>query len=1794
MSFLKRFKTKRTKKKETLRSEDSPPVYSKLGPQDTEQIITNSTNAAFQEAWKMHWKELSESEKLAWSFQEVRSPLKVHKTIDDMDKYHRDQSVARKCAEGTLRFLRAIETLMAGVTIGMQAYPDVSSIVVGIVRVVINIAVKYFEYYEKLTGMLERLSDHLQVLDLFTRNKSEEPLLHSTLVAIYVNILAFCRYARRAFVDQGDIKRSNSFAMLAKVQWAPFEEQFGRIQSNLKHHTENLDRISAAITLNSTLEIREDVKKAPETAQNERREFLSWISTESIEEIHGMIRRKRLADTGSWLFEHLNYKKWALEEKVGPLWLFGPAGTGKSVLASMVIDHFSKNEDNVEVIHIYFKGEDTTIMRNSLVDVLSMLVKQLCWNIDVLPEQLLEFYRNSKRNARKPTSEDIKALFTECLNHVGKTVLVLDGLDEYEETKRKQLLNFISQTLAQRLNLKIFITSRLENDIKNVLHRCECLPIESVSQTRQDLVRVVKHHVTNELGHIEPEFQEEVIKLLIEKSGGIFLWVNFQLNDLTKIPEQSIRAQLNTLPSGLEETYLEYFRGINMQPQTVTTLAQRCFLWTFHTNARLTGSQLRDAVSLDLRISGNEQDLYSIDTLETVTKNLLNVPEFPFSRVRPVHFSLQEYATSSDSPPSDLREFLLPDSESANQQLAILCLEHLLADVPPRDFFDTILFYSAAYFETHIKRLKKIPGALIDLLDRILIKEKHMPLKILTWRWPITHETYPDISCMGCPKSVDPVFFMKCTGLDQIDVLWKRYSHLEQPTSYPDGYLHLAVAGRLEDTVKDMIAQGVEADQLDVTGRSPLYYGCDTGCPLEIVKLLVEEGANINLRTDDGKTPRKIAINFHVAKYLESIGGVEKKNGNPKENKETTPAERPQVYTSDWNPEQTEQVIAKTTNAAFLEAWRMHWMDLDESEKVEWSFQEVKSPLKVQKTIEDMDKLHREHSISRKVAAKTLRFFEALETLMSGVAIGIQSYPEVSAIVVGVVRVVINVAVKYFEYYEKLSQMLERLAEHIAIFDLFTQNNSDEQILHRIEQERRNFLDWICKYEIEEIHGIVREKRHPNTGLWLLDDRSYKSWILEKGTHPLWISGPAGTGKSVLASMVIDHLKDCTKYPDYTVAYMYFKGEEVDTKHLPSRVMSMLVKQLCWNLETLPERTLQFFRDFEKNARQHTFEDLSFLWVDLQLNDLVQIPQSDIENQLTMLPSGLSDTYIECLRRINAQPRANRLLAQTCFIWALYSYRLTGRSEFCDLVSLEAKLSEDKKGKYGWMEIEGATKQLIIAPGYWGRVRPLHFSFKEFILNPECPIPVDLQCYVPDSDTANARMAIMCLQHMMAENVPPGNILSTGLFYCGAYFDRHIRELATLPDELMDLLDQLFNNEPHKFLRILAWRWPLAHENYPDISCPGSPSSMDPVFFMQCTQLDKVPSIWSRYSNEHNPMLSVSNMEKHSSHSKFIHKLQSLDVDKKGCNLRSLAQNCFLWSLYAKKPITTAQLLDAVALDLKTSPKRTKGHEYFYTLTDLRNATCDLLLISGFGLNRVRPLDHDSERFICSAIHDDDTAIGLKEFFPSQREANIRLSSYCLQHLLADTPPEDSLFTILPYCASYFDAHIRSLDNKIPPNVLQLLEQLLNSGPLNLRKVISFRYPTTDESFPDVDCPGSPASIEPGFFLRCVNLHETVGPETWSRFAKREEDSYPEEYLHLAAVTGLTDIVASIISTAGVDINREDGIGFTALQYAVQAGQHGIVQILLDSGARVQGADGEHAAVINKKSTVKFTLKAKI
>ncbi|KAE8549969.1 hypothetical protein EYB25_008494 [Talaromyces marneffei] len=1617
MALLKLFKRKKSKS-QTISADQNVNPTEQPSPEQMGFVIANSTNPAFQEAWKQHWMGLDDSERAAWSFQGHNSPLKMQRTIEDMDKLHLQETASRRIAGPTLRFLRAIETVMAGATIGIQAYPDVSSIIVGIIRVVINVAVKYFEYYEKLSKMLEELVDDIQVLDLFTQNNANSPELHDTLVALYTNILAFCRHARRVFHIQG----ASSLAVLVKVQWAPFEEEFGEIRANLNRYTAKLDRVTAAITMNTALAIREESKKTSSSyAQNERKEFLDGICGDRIEEIHNMICEQRLADTGSSIFRHSVYEKWVSEQCTGPLWIYGAAGTGKSVLASMVIDHFSQdsNQKDHAVAYVYIKGEDTTL-RGSPSRIVSMLIKQLCWKLETLPSQTLDYYRQCKKDARLPVLNKLETMFIECAGSLSRVVAIIDGLDECEEKSRKPILDFIIAA-SQQTDCKFLVTSQWEWDIERAFRRTKSLIIPDMTSDLKDIARVVKYRVEKELGHLSLDTQEYLTQQLVEKSGGIFLWIDFQLNDLAQVIEHDVKAQLSVLPSDLQATYIQYLRKINAQPITNKKLAQRCFLWAFYTDRLLSSGEFLDAIAL---VNDHEKVKYNAFDLMAITKKLIRVTNIIFPRVRPVHFSLREFAVNLQSElPLELQS-MIPDNETANARLAIECLQHLLADIPPEEFMRNILPYCGSHFDTHIRRLTTIPEEILQILDRILFTEEHKLLKILIWRWPVPigEELEPEFGCIGNPQSIDPMFFLRCTKLYQIPAIRSRYATIERIEAYPDGYLHIAAMTGLDDVVGELIERGVDPNREDTGSFTALQALSDAEeCSETIVIMLLKAGGDPYKATKSGRSPYEHAQNRKREKFVQILSefkGLKAIETSENGVVDETHAEHcppilaltlavslhllavPPTLASinQSNLPFMQNVIETSTSPAFQEAWRKHWDDLSDSEKGLWSHQHTQTPLQIEETMKKLDKDHLDESLLRKISDRTLGFLQVIDLLMRGATVAVQGAPSVGSVVLGVFRVVIDAAVRYLEYYEKLTEMMEYLIgllHTVGVYDGIKFNEprlhetlvsiyasilafcSDalevfakvqwapfekkfgqirDDLQHQIEnlnivsnavtmksvmaieanmnkkqslkaqKERRDFLDWICKHDVETLHDEIDNKRHKDTGSWLLETDSFKSWVNQNKENILWLNGPPGTGKSVLASVAINHLIKRSKHTQDTVIYAYFKGEETNSQYLPTQMISSLVKQLCWALPALPEPAIEFYSNFLMNGRRPSFNDLEslflkclklfervfvvldgldeceqkhrkmilnfvfgigaqsedakifvasrkqidilhafrrhkflhvssrdplaqediaklikhrvatelshidpevretvvqtvteksngmYLWVDLQLTDIAQVPEADIERQLELLPSGLEDTYAPSL-----------------------------------MLSLSHKTTAQQKKPYDAHTLNEVTFGLLtigIIPYF--RVRTIHFSLKEFVTDPNANHPDDLRGFLPDTGTANAKMAIMCLQHLMSDTEPQ-DFFETCLSYCAEHFDGHIQSLTIIPEELWKVLDCIFLERPEMLKRILAWKWPSQAYDYPSIVCMGNPKSVDRDVFMRCTKLHEIPAVWSRY-----------------------------------------------------------------------------------------------------------------------------------------------------------------------------------------------------------------------------------------------------------------------------------------------------------------------------------------------------------
>lgn len=196
----------------------------------------------------------------------------------------------------------------------------------------------------------------------------------------------------------------------------------------------------------------------------------------------------------------------------------------------MAIKHLIERSKHTKdtVLYTYFKGEE----RNTQylpTQMISSLVKQLCWSLPALPEPAIEFYNDFPKNGRRPSFNDLESLFRKCLNLFERVFIVLDGLDECEQKHRKTILNFLFDLGAQS-ELRVFVASRKEIDISHAFRRHKFLDVRSTNHLAQeDIARLVKHRVVTELSHIDPEVQELVIQTVTKKSEGMYVFLNSRI-----------------------------------------------------------------------------------------------------------------------------------------------------------------------------------------------------------------------------------------------------------------------------------------------------------------------------------------------------------------------------------------------------------------------------------------------------------------------------------------------------------------------------------------------------------------------------------------------------------------------------------------------------------------------------------------------------------------------------------------------------------------------------------------------------------------------------------------------------------------------------------------------------------------------------------------------------------------------------------------------------------------------------------------------------------------------------------------------------------------------------------------------------------------------------------------------------------------------------------------------------------------------------------------------------------------
>ena len=140
-----------------------------------------------------------------------------------------------------------------------------------------------------------------------------------------------------------------------------------------------------------------------------------------------------------------------------------------------------------------------------------------------------------------------------------------------------------------------------------------------------------------------------------------------------------------------------------------------------------------------------------------------------------------------------------------------------------------------------------------------------------------------------------------------------------------------------------------------------------------------------------------------------------------------------------------------------------------------------------------------------------------------------------------------------------------------------------------IIEQKTKVLNWLTpiNYGLQQSDFI--KKRQEGTGNWLLNSDEFQHW-LHHSKETLFCQGIPGSGKTIMASIVISHLDAKFKNDaDIGIAYLYCNFRQ---HYQRSDLFSSLLKQLSWRRSIVPESIQRLYEHHRDKQTRPSFDEV--------------------------------------------------------------------------------------------------------------------------------------------------------------------------------------------------------------------------------------------------------------------------------------------------------------------------------------------------------------------------------------------------------------------------------------------------------------------------------------------------------------------------------------------------------------------------------------------------------------------------
>ncbi|KAL7819460.1 hypothetical protein V8C44DRAFT_138759 [Trichoderma aethiopicum] len=580
--------------------------------------------------------------------------------VEDENRKHARKSSSR-LLEKFQRNTEGLQSLSSVIELAVQAKADCLCPLWAPVKFILQISKSHSLVVHNITAMVQVLTENLSRIELY-QNLQNDPDMQTELLRIFNDVTSFCVKALVFF-------QSRTPARVWKLAISPPRKNFQNSVDQLKSHMQGVHNTAVAIELAKQHEYRRE---------QDRLAIINRLGATNVREVHQRKVEAKAPNTCEWILSHPTFVAWeessSQEASERFLFISGKSGCGKSILASSIIETFDQQKKRT--MYFYFSG-----LESSRQDADSLVRWFL---LDVLPSTTEETVQIIKLLFAKgePTSSELRgALSTVMATLPTPLYLVIDGIDEIQGP--------VDDLFVQLRDI-VDKSPRIKAVFLGRPHAFEGQASAYWIRISNDLLQAdIRTFITTETQKSpllqQPNVHEKVIKELLGKADGMFLWARLSINELCGAYSQDdVKQILKRLPLGMENAFNRILQEIVNSSGEIAIQRAKYILSILVASARsLELTELQHACAVATQMNQDEFEREPLDAYKgpdpatmflRACRGLIVIEN---GKVGLVHLTAREYLTRPaihwDSGISCFRT----DAAEAHEFLADVCIKSI-------------------------------------------------------------------------------------------------------------------------------------------------------------------------------------------------------------------------------------------------------------------------------------------------------------------------------------------------------------------------------------------------------------------------------------------------------------------------------------------------------------------------------------------------------------------------------------------------------------------------------------------------------------------------------------------------------------------------------------------------------------------------------------------------------------------------------------------------------------------------------------------------------------------------------------------------------------------------------------------------------------------------------------------------------------------------------------------------------------------------------------------------------------